>query len=86
MIRNVVCLRLQRGWSKLIRIIFVSSKQEMIMVYWQQVMKTRKEFVKAIMRNFLTQSLHGMGIECPMQIQLSMSSLNRQIHGQRPCQ
>ena len=35
MIKNVICLRFQRGWSKLIRILLVSSTQEMIMVYLQ---------------------------------------------------
>ena len=32
-IRNVICLRFQKGWSKLIRILLQSSTQEMIMAY-----------------------------------------------------
>ena len=40
--QNCDVLKLQRGWSKLIRILLVSSALEIMMVYWQSLMKVRK--------------------------------------------
>ena len=71
MIRNVMCLRLQRGWSKLIRILLMSIEKEIMMMYCQNVMKKRIGLGKVIMRSFWTQCLHGTGIVCPRQILLS---------------
>ena len=62
MIRNAICLRLQRGWSKLIRILLVSK----IFIDGK-----RKEHGKFIMNSFLTQTLHGTGIVSAKQIQLA---------------
>ena len=69
MIRNAMCLRLQRGWSKLIRILLVSIAWEIVIEYCQQVMKKIKELGKVIMRSFWTQCLHGTGIVCLREIQ-----------------
>ena len=42
MIKNVMCLRLQRGWSKLIRKLLVSIVQGLTMLCWQSVIKIRR--------------------------------------------
>ena len=61
MIRNAMFLRLQRGWSKLIRILLVSKTI---------IDEERKKLGNVVMRSFWAQSLYGTGIVCPRQIRL----------------
>ena len=70
--QNVMCLRFQKGWSKLMRILLVSRAWEILMLYWQMKITFwagHREFCYV-----------GRWIVCLRQIQLAVYFIDRQEH------